>query len=56
MAAAAVRKGRALELELRDEVSARGHEERIERVLGNVGPVTLAQIREALGIVLDIPS
>lgn len=36
LAAAAVRKGRALELELRDEVSARGHEERIERVLGHV--------------------
>ncbi|MFX1681100.1 PEP-CTERM system histidine kinase PrsK [Mitsuaria sp. CC2] len=36
LAAAAVSKGRALELELRDEVSARGHEERIERVLGHV--------------------
>ncbi len=36
LAAAAVSKGRALELELRDDVSARGHEERIERVLGHV--------------------
>jgi len=36
LAAAAVGKGRALELDLRDEVSARGHEERIERVLGHV--------------------
>ncbi|TXD80898.1 PEP-CTERM system histidine kinase PrsK, partial [Mitsuaria sp. TWR114] len=36
LAAAAVGKGRGLELELRDEVSARGHEERIERVLGHV--------------------
>ncbi|SEL10247.1 putative PEP-CTERM system histidine kinase [Roseateles sp. YR242] len=36
LAAAAVSKGRGLELDLRDEVSARGHEERIERVLGHV--------------------
>lgn len=36
LAASAVSKGRALELDLRDEVSARGHEERIERVLGHV--------------------
>lgn len=36
LAAAAVSKGRAVELDLRDEVSARGHEERIERVLGHV--------------------
>lgn len=36
LAAAAVGKGRALELELQGDVSARGHEERIERVLGHV--------------------
>lgn len=36
LASAAVSKGRALELDLREEVSARGHEERIERVLGHV--------------------
>lgn len=36
LAAAAVSKGRGLELELLAEVSARGHEERIERVLGHV--------------------
>jgi mRNA interferase MazF len=29
---------------------------RIDRVLGNVGALTLAQIREALGLILDIPS
>lgn len=29
---------------------------RIEGVLGNVGAVALAQIREALGLILDIPS
>jgi mRNA interferase MazF len=29
---------------------------RIERVLGNVGAVALAQIRETLGLILDIPS
>lgn len=34
--AAADSKGRLLQLELRTEVSARGHEERIERVIGHV--------------------
>ena len=29
---------------------------RIDRVLGNVGGVVLAQIRETLGLILDIPS
>jgi mRNA interferase MazF len=29
---------------------------RIDQVLGNVGALTLAQIREALGLILDIPS
>jgi mRNA interferase MazF len=29
---------------------------RVERVLGNVGGVALGQIREALGLVLDIPN
>ncbi|MCU0281909.1 MAG: type II toxin-antitoxin system PemK/MazF family toxin [Acidimicrobiia bacterium] len=29
---------------------------RIDRVLGNVGGVVLAQIRETLGLMLDIPS
>jgi len=29
---------------------------RIDRVVGNVGAVALAQIREALGLILDIPS
>jgi mRNA interferase MazF len=29
---------------------------RIDRVLGNVGAVALAQIRETLGLILDIPS
>ena len=28
---------------------------RIERVVGNVGTVALAQIREVLGLILDIP-
>jgi len=28
---------------------------RVERVVGNVGSVTLAQIREVLGLILDIP-
>jgi mRNA interferase MazF len=29
---------------------------RVDRVLGNVGGVVLAQIRETLGLILDIPS
>jgi mRNA interferase MazF len=29
---------------------------RIDRVLGNVGSVALAQIREILGLILDVPS
>ncbi len=29
---------------------------RVEQVLGNVGSVALAQIRETLGLILDIPS
>ena len=29
---------------------------RIDRVLGNVGSVALAQIRETLGLILDVPS
>jgi len=29
---------------------------RVEQVLGNVGRVALAQIRETLGLILDIPS
>jgi mRNA interferase MazF len=29
---------------------------RIDRVLGNVGGVVLAQVRETLGLILDIPS
>lgn len=29
---------------------------RVERVLGNVGRVTLTQIREVLGLILDTPS
>jgi mRNA interferase MazF len=28
----------------------------IDRVLGNVGSVALAQIRETLGLILDVPS
>lgn len=29
---------------------------RVDRIAGNVGPVVLAQIRETLGLILDIPS
>ncbi|MBM3695640.1 MAG: type II toxin-antitoxin system PemK/MazF family toxin [Actinobacteria bacterium] len=29
---------------------------RVDRVLGNVGAVALARIRETLGLILDIPS
>jgi len=29
---------------------------RVDRVLGNVGAVALTQIRETLGLILDIPS
>ena len=29
---------------------------RIEGVVGNVGPVTLAQIRETVGLILDLPT
>ncbi|MGH8936574.1 MAG: type II toxin-antitoxin system PemK/MazF family toxin [Acidimicrobiia bacterium] len=28
---------------------------RIERALGNVGGVTLAQIRDTIGVILDLP-
>ncbi len=30
--------------------------DRVERVVGNVGPVVLTQIRETIGLILDIPS
>ena len=30
--------------------------ERLDRVGGNVGPVALAQIRDVVGLILDIPS
>ena len=30
--------------------------DRVERIRGNVGPAALAQIRETLGLILDIPS
>lgn len=29
--------------------------DRLERVFGNVGPVVLSQIRETIGLILDIP-
>jgi hypothetical protein len=29
---------------------------RVDRITGNVGSVVLAQIREALALILDIPS
>lgn len=29
--------------------------DRLERVVGNVGPVVLSQIRETIGLILDIP-
>ena len=30
--------------------------ERVDRVVGNVGPVVLSQIRETIGLILDLPA